>query len=71
MTKIDRKTVGKWVPFAPIAVGIALTAWAALADHGSIAAYNDAWRPDDLTLSQTSEFTSLDTSTLRISSLRK
>jgi len=69
MTRIDQKTVGKWVPFAPIAVGILLTAWAILADHGSIASYNDAWTPGSLTL--TTEFTSLDSTPLQVSNLRK
>jgi hypothetical protein len=70
MTKINQKTIGKWVPFAPIAIGVALTAWAALADHSSVASYNDAWTPG--VLNQTSEFTSIDdSSAVQISSLRK
>jgi hypothetical protein len=69
MIRIDQKTVGKWVPFAPIAVGILLTAWAVLADHGSIASYNDALVPGAPTL--TTEFTSLDGTTLQVSNLQK
>jgi hypothetical protein len=58
MTRIDEKTIGNWAPFAPIALGILLAGWAAFADHGSIASYNDAWAPGATTL--ITEFGSLD-----------
>ena len=70
MTGISEKTVGKWLPFAPIALGVLLTAWAVLADHGSIASYNDAWTPGSgPTL--TTEFTALDDMPVQVSNLRK
>ncbi len=69
MIRIDQKTIGKWVPWAPIAVGILLTAWAVLANHGSIASYNDASAPSGGTLM--TEFTSLDSTPLQVSNLRK
>lgn len=69
MIRIDRKTIGKWAPFAPIAVGILLTAWAILADHSSIASYNDALAPGAPTL--TTEFTSLDGIPVQVTNLRK
>ena len=69
MIRIDQKTIAKCVPFAPIAVGILLTVWAVLADHGSIASYNDAWTPGSSTL--TTEFTSPDSTPLQVSNLRK
>jgi hypothetical protein len=69
MTRITQKTLGKWVPFAPIALGILLIAWAVLADHGSTASSNDAGGPGASTL--TTEFTSLDGTTLQVSNLQK
>src|SRR5258708_7994176 len=69
MTRSTRKTLGKWVPFAPIALGILLTAWAVLADRGSIASANDAGAPGASTLM--TEFTSLDGTTLQASNLQK
>jgi hypothetical protein len=44
MTNTDR-TVWKWMPFAPIALGIVVTAWVALANHNSTAYYDEAWIP--------------------------
>jgi hypothetical protein len=69
MTKLDQKSVGKWMPFAPIAVGIVLTVCAILADHGSIASYNDARLPGAASL--TAEFAVADEMSVQVSSLRK
>jgi hypothetical protein len=68
MTKPDQKTFATWMPFAPIAMGVVLTVCAILADHGSIAAYNDA----QLTgvASPSSVFAVADETTLQVS-LRK
>jgi hypothetical protein len=68
MTNTDQKTSGTWMPFAPIAIGVMLTVCAIVADHGSIAAYNDA----QLTgvASPSSAFAAADETTLQVS-LRK
>src|SRR5260370_36717687 len=69
MTRITRKTLGKWVPFAPIALGILLTAWAVLADRGSIASATDAGAPGASALM--TQFTRLAGPTLRAAHLQK
>ena len=63
MTNTDQKTVWKWMPFAPIALGIVLTAWAALADHNPTAYYNEAW--------VATEFAGPDAMPIQVSTLRK
>ena len=47
MTGFEEKTMWKLLPWAPIALGMLLTAWAVVVDHGAIATYNDASMPGD------------------------
>ncbi|HKW55203.1 MAG TPA: hypothetical protein VJO12_16040 [Stellaceae bacterium] len=68
MTDTEQKTVWKWMPFAPIALGIVLTAWAALADHNSTAYYNEAWMPASAVAT---EFTGPDAMPIQVSNLGK
>lgn len=65
MSGFDEKTVWKWMPWAPIALGVLLTAWAAVADHGAIAAYNDAWMSGDSSFASVDNDPFLQTANLR------
>jgi hypothetical protein len=69
MTDTDQTSVWKWMPFAPIALGVVLTAWAALADHHSTAYYNEAWISGDSAVA--TEFVGPDTMPIQVSNLRK
>jgi hypothetical protein len=67
MTNTDQQTVWKLMPFAPIALGIVLTAWAALANHNSTAYYNEAWIPGAVA----TEFAGPDAMPIQLSNLGK
>lgn len=67
MTNTDQKTVWKWMPFAPIALGIVLTAWAAVANHNPTAYYNEAWVPGTVA----TEFAGPDAMPIQVSKLGK
>ena len=66
MTNTDQ-TVWKWMPFAPIALGIVLTAWAALANHNPTAYYDEAWVPGAVA----AEFAGPDAAPIQFSDLSK
>jgi hypothetical protein len=67
MTNTDWNIIWKWMPFAPIALGIVVTAWVALASHNSTAYYNEAWVPGAVA----SEFAGPDAMPIQLSNLRK
>ena len=67
MTNTDRDTAWKLMPFAPIALGIVLAAWAALANHDSTAYYNEAWTPGVMA----TELSGPDAMPIQLSNLRK
>lgn len=66
MTNTDR-IVSKGMPFAPIALGLVLTAWAALADRNPTAYYNEAW----IAGAAATEFAGPDAMPIQLSRLRK
>ena len=67
MTDTDQKSIWKWMPFAPIALGIVLTAWAAVANHNSTAYYDEGWVPGAVA----TEFAGPDAMPIQLSNLRK
>jgi hypothetical protein len=69
MTDTDQKTLGTWMPFAPIAIAIVLIVCAVAADRDSIATYNDAQLSG--VASAATELAVTDKTTLQVSSLRK